>query len=216
MINTDGCDRSRDINPGPAGRIAYLMIVDSDPVAHVGITHMLSGNSSLAIGACARTWREALAAARVTKPDLALAGLRPPDRAVRQLRDSVPAIKLVLFASETALRGPTVASADAIIPRDMGASGLADVLSRVIQGEQVLDIVARNGITSNRQDLHGLSRREYDILRRVATGETNAEIAQVLGLATNTVKTYFQRALEKLGARNRVEAVTYAREIGLL
>lgn len=159
MINTDGCDRSRDINPGPAGRIAYLMIVDSDPVAHVGITHMLSGNSSLAIGACARTWREALAAARVTKPDLALAGLRPPDRAVRQLRDSVPAIKLVLFASETALRGPTVASADAIIPRDMGASGLADVLSRVIQGEQVLDIGVRNGITSNRQ-CPGKARRQ--------------------------------------------------------
>lgn len=144
MINIDGCDRSRDIDPRPAGRIAYLMIVDSDPVAHVGITHMLSGNSSLAIGACARTWREALAAARVTNPDLALAGLRPPERAVRQLR-----------------------------------------------------------------------RREYDILRRVATGETNAETAQVLGLATNTVKTYFQRTLEKLGARNRVEAVTYARKIGL-
>jgi len=192
------------------------MIVDSDPVAQVGIAHMLSGTAWLAVGACARTWREALAAARVTSPDLALVGLRPPYRVVRQLRDSVPAIKLVLFASDPPLSGSVLASADAVIPRDMGASGLADVLSRVIQGEQILDIATENSLPADGQDLHGLSRREYDILRRVATGETNAEIAQALGLATNTVKTYFQHALEKLGARNRVEAVTYAREIGLL
>lgn len=192
------------------------MIVDSDPVAQVGIAHMLSGSAWLAVGACARTWREALAAARVTNPDLALVGLRPPYWGVRQLRDSVPTIKLVLFASETTLSGPVVASADAVIPRDMGASGLTDVLSRVIQGEQVLGIPSGITVPAGGQDLHGLSRREYDILRRVATGETNAEIAQALGLATNTVKTYFQHALEKLGARNRVEAVTYAREIGLL
>jgi two-component system nitrate/nitrite response regulator NarL len=191
------------------------MIVDSDPVAQVGIAHMLSGNAWLAVDACARTWHDALAAARVTNPDLALVSLRPPHRALRQLRDSVPAIKLVLFAPEATLSGPAIVGADAVIPRDIDAPGLADVLSRVVQGERVLDVAVKS-LAAGGPDLHGLSRREYDILRRVATGETNAEIAQVLGLATNTVKTYFQRALEKLGARNRVEAVTYAREIGLL
>lgn len=215
MPDIDG-SRSRARNTGQARRTVYLMIVESDPVAQVGIAHMLSGSAWLSVGARARTWREALVAAKVTSPDLALVGFRPPFQAFRQLRDSVPDVKIVLFASQTLLSGPAVASADAVIPRDMSASGLADVLSRVIQGEQVLDIVAENVPPAGGQYLHGLSRREYDILRRVATGETNAEIAQVLGLATNTVKTYFQRALEKLGARNRVEAVTYAREIGLL
>lgn len=100
----------------------------------------------------------------------------------------MPGIKLVLFVSETMLSGSAVASADAVIPRDMSASGLADILSRVIQGEQVQDIVTENGAPAGGRDLHGLSRRECDILRRVATGETNAEIAQVLGLATNTVR----------------------------
>jgi DNA-binding CsgD family transcriptional regulator len=63
---------------------------------------------------------------------------------------------------------------------------------------------------------HGLTRREYEILRHVAMGETNPEIAVALGLTRNTVKTYLQRALEKLSARNRVEALARANQLGIL
>jgi DNA-binding CsgD family transcriptional regulator len=63
---------------------------------------------------------------------------------------------------------------------------------------------------------HGLTRREYEILRHVAMGETNPEIARALGLTRNTVKTYLQRTLEKLGARNRVEALARANQLGIL
>ena len=62
----------------------------------------------------------------------------------------------------------------------------------------------------------GLTRREYEILRHVAMGQTNPEIASALGLTRNTVKTYLQRALEKLGARNRVEALSRANQLGIL
>jgi DNA-binding NarL/FixJ family response regulator len=61
-----------------------------------------------------------------------------------------------------------------------------------------------------------LTPREHEILRKVAAGMTNIEIARELGLAHNTIKTYFQRTLEKLGARNRVEALLRADEKGLL
>lgn len=63
---------------------------------------------------------------------------------------------------------------------------------------------------------YGLTRREYDILRRVATGEINREIATALGLTRKTVKIYLQRALEKLGTRNRVEALARANQLGIL
>jgi Response regulator containing a CheY-like receiver domain and an HTH DNA-binding domain len=53
----------------------------------------------------------------------------------------------------------------------------------------------------------GLTRREYEVLRLAAQGRTNPEIAETTGLARNTVKTYLQSALHKLGARNRVEAI---------
>jgi DNA-binding NarL/FixJ family response regulator len=61
-----------------------------------------------------------------------------------------------------------------------------------------------------------LTRREYDILRRISMGETNPEIAEALGLSRNTVKTYAQSALNKLGARNRIEALNRLHEGGLL
>ena len=62
----------------------------------------------------------------------------------------------------------------------------------------------------------GLTRRAYEILRRVSMSETNPEIADHLGLSRNTVKTYVQTALYKLGARNRIEAVNRLNERGLL
>ena len=61
-----------------------------------------------------------------------------------------------------------------------------------------------------------LTRREYEVLRLAAQGRTNPEIAETTGLARNTVKTYLQAALHKLGARNRVEAIGKASEAGLL
>jgi DNA-binding NarL/FixJ family response regulator len=53
-------------------------------------------------------------------------------------------------------------------------------------------------------------------LRRVAIGETNEEIAVALGLSYNTIKTYLRNAMAKLGARNRIEAVLFAKNRGLL
>jgi DNA-binding NarL/FixJ family response regulator len=61
-----------------------------------------------------------------------------------------------------------------------------------------------------------LTRREHQILRLVAMGNTNNEIAQRLGLAANTVKTYWQRALHKLSARNRAEAIARAHDLDLI
>jgi DNA-binding CsgD family transcriptional regulator len=61
-----------------------------------------------------------------------------------------------------------------------------------------------------------IARREYEVLRRVATGQTNGEIALAMSLSPNTVKAYLRNAMQKLDARNRVEAISRAREAGLL
>jgi len=61
-----------------------------------------------------------------------------------------------------------------------------------------------------------LTLRQMDVLAQIATGATNAETAERLGLSAATVKTYLQDASKRLGARNRVEAVTIARRAGLL
>ncbi|HET6951271.1 MAG TPA: response regulator transcription factor [Acidimicrobiales bacterium] len=79
-------------------------------------------------------------------------------------------------------------------------------------------IVAPGVVTAVRSNgsRPSLTRREHEILRLVALGHTNNEIALRLGLAANTVKTYWQRALHKLSARNRAEAIARAHEMHLI
>ena len=70
---------------------------------------------------------------------------------------------------------------------------------------------------AQRRDAHApIARREYDVLRRLATGETNSEIAIAMQLSPNTVKAYLRNLMQKLRARNRVETISRAREMGLL
>jgi DNA-binding NarL/FixJ family response regulator len=93
-------------------------------------------------------------------------------------------------------------------------------LSRVVRGpvgnrRAVQDPSAASLASGDRQVPCSLTRRQRQILELVAQGSTNREIAHALGLADNTVKTYWQQALAELGARNRVEAISRAREAGL-
>lgn len=62
----------------------------------------------------------------------------------------------------------------------------------------------------------GISGRELEVLRTLAAGQANKEIARTLGVSPNTVKTHVARLYEKLAARNRTEAVARARELGIL
>jgi DNA-binding NarL/FixJ family response regulator len=106
-----------------------------------------------------------------------------------------------------------------VVVKDTERADLVDVIRRVVAGERVVaaDIGGDSGVLLSRKlREHGLTRREYEILRHVAIGETNPEIARALGLTRNTVKTYLQRTLEKLGAHNRVEALARANQLGIL
>ncbi|WP_239395629.1 response regulator transcription factor, partial [Frankia sp. CiP3] len=106
-----------------------------------------------------------------------------------------------------------------IVVKDTERTDLVDAIRRVAAGERVIfSDLGQDGLLLVNRKLreHGLTRREYDILRHVAMGETNPEIASALGLTRNTVKTYLQRTLEKLGARNRVEALSRANQLGIL
>jgi LuxR family transcriptional regulator, regulator of acetate metabolism len=94
-------------------------------------------------------------------------------------------------------------------------------LGRVVRGplgsqRAVRDPSAARPAGVDRKVPCSLTRRQRQILELVAQGCTNREIARVVGLAENTVKTYWQQALAELGARNRVEAISRAREAGLV
>ena len=137
------------------------------------------------------------------------------------LRELVPAARVVVFTAHGDHHGVQAAldaGAHGALLKDAAATDLVAALRRVLRGERVSRSADGAGRGPGRAALarSGLTRREYEVLRLAAQGRTNPEIAETTGLARNTVKTYLQAALHKLGARNRVEAIGKASEAGLL
>jgi DNA-binding NarL/FixJ family response regulator len=141
---------------------------------------------------------------------------------IQALLTEHPDVRVILFTAypdHAALGAALAAGAHGVIVKDTERADLVDVIRRVVDGERVVCTAAGadSQVLLNRKLRdHGLTRREYEILRHVAMGQTNPEIAAALGLTRNTVKTYLQRTMEKLGARNRVEALTRANQLGIL
>lgn len=208
------------------GRALRVLVVDDHPIVFDGVALALQRSSFLEIAGYAHNGREAIAAMGYCHPDVVLLDLRLPDmlapEAIQALLGKDPAVKIILFTAypdHAALTAAVSAGAHGVVVKDVERADLIDAIRRVAGGECIVyaDIGDDGQVVLNRKlHDHGLTRREYEILRHVAMGETNPEIADAVGLARNTVKTYLQRAMEKLGAHNRVEAIARASQLGIL
>jgi two-component system nitrate/nitrite response regulator NarL len=131
--------------------------------------------------------------------------------------------RIILFTAYpdyAAVELALAAGAKAVVLKDADRADLVDTIRRVATGEPSAGTAPGSPEISQQLSRnlrrYALTRREYDILRHISMGETNPEIAEALGLTRNTVKTYVQSALTKLGARNRIEALNRLNELGLL
>jgi DNA-binding NarL/FixJ family response regulator len=209
-----------------SGQQIRVLVVDDHPVVVDGVTLAFGSTSWLSVAGHARSGRDALAEVERLHPEVVLLDLRLPDmlapEVIRSLRARAPGVKVVIFTAypeHAALEAAMAAGVHAVVIKDAERADLVDIIRRVVDGERVVrtDLGQdHNVLLARKLKECGLTRREYEILRRVAMGETNPEIGEALGLTRNTVKTYLQRALEKLGARNRVEALARANECGIL
>lgn len=202
--------------------IVRVLVVDDHPIVLDGVSFALQSAPAMRVAGYAHSGRDAITEVRRLRPDVVLLDVRLPDRSgpdlIPLLRAELPTVKIILFTAypdDAAL----AAGADGVLVKDTERADLIDAISRVAAGQRIVrtgaDADSRLLLDRKLRD-HGITRREYDILRHVAMGQTNPEIAVALGLARNTVKTYLQRALEKLGARNRVEALVRANQLGIL
>lgn len=210
------------------GRAAVrVLVVDDHLVVREGAALLVRHDPTIEIAGYARTASEAIEQAQQTIPDVILLDLRLPDmlapEATRALKQAVPGAKVLIFtayADHAALDAALDAGADGCLLKDASKTDLLEGIKRVARGERFVDPrIADDGAAApGGARLPGppLTAREYEVLRRVALGETNPEIAAVLGLSRNTVKSYLQTAMQKLGARNRVDAIVRANEYGLL
>ena len=211
------------------GDTVSVLVVDDHPIVLDGVRLLVESTSWITLAGYARTGREAITIAEQTQPDVVLLDLRLPDmlgpEVIHGIRRGAPDTRVVLFtayADHAAVEPALAAGARAVVLKDADRADLVGVVRRVAAGETIPATAGGTSTGGANQQLArklrqwALTRREYDILRRISMGETNPEIAEALGLTRNTVKTYVQSALNKLGARNRIEALNRLHEGGLL
>ena len=182
---------------------------------------LLRAHPDLEVVAEAADGEAAVAEALVTRPDVAVLDLEMPRRdglwAAQQLREQLPACRvliLTVFGRPGYLRRAMESGAVGFLLKDARARELADAVRRTAAGEKVID--PKLAISALAEGASPLTPREREVLALGADGATIEAIAARLHLSPGTVRGYLSLAIQKLEARNRVEAARIAEEKGWL
>ena len=208
-----------------------VVIADDQPMMRAGFKAVLEATGTIEVVAEAGTGEEAVLAARRHDPDVVLMDIRMPDldgiEATRRLAGHRVLI-LTTFGLDEYIIEALRAGASGFLLKDAPTQEVVDAVRAVAAGDavlapavtrQLLDQVGRRlpaAMSRAPEGLEELTDREQQVLRMLAVGLSNAEIAEALVLSEATVKTHVSNLLGKLGLRDRVQAVIYAYESGLI
>ena len=207
-----------------------LVLVDDDVLVRSGLRVLLDSEPDLTVVGDAGTGREALAVAARTDPDVVVMDVRMPDMdgiaataaLVERDPDRPRVLVLTTFEDDDYLYRALSAGASGFALKRSSPEELAHAIRVVASGTSLVlpDLTRR--LIAGRARVRGpaalprLTAREADVLRQVAAGLSNTEIAHRLFLSRETVKSHVSSVLVKLGARDRTQAVIAAYESGFL
>jgi two-component system NarL family response regulator len=199
-----------------------VLIVDDHFMVRIGLAGSLAEETDIEVVGEAGEGEEALRAFRKHAPDVTLLDGRMPGRhgveILREMRVQRADAKIILLSvddTDEDFHRALQAGANGYVPKALPRNELLTAIRMVHRGGEYLPPGVAQRLAS-RQERPNLSPRELEILRLVALGNANKQIASQLGLAEVTVKVYVSRILEKLGAPDRTRASTLAIERGLV
>lgn len=210
-----------------------VAIVDDQRVVREGLALILRLLPEVELVGTAGDGRSAMELVGEHRPDVVLMDLRMPDmdgaeatRRIREQHSSTQVLVLTTYADDRSILAALKAGARGYLTKDAGPEEIADAIAKVVDGEAALDPVVQTRLvdlvdrriedTSHTGALPGgLTARESEVLRLVAGGMSNGEIADHLHLSPATVKTHLAHLLSKTGARDRSQVVAYAYRHGL-
>ena len=210
-----------------------VVVAEDQHLVRAGLVTMLRVSDGFEVVGEVADGEAAVAAVRRTQPDVALLDLRMPVldgiAATRRIVAEVPrtrVLALTTFGSDEFLFGALEAGASGFLLKDIAPEALLEAVAAVARGEGRLDPAVTGAVVRHfaaeppregappAEPVIPLTPREEQVLRLVARGLSNAEVAEELGVAGTTVKTHVAALLAKLGVRDRVQAVIFAYETG--
>jgi DNA-binding NarL/FixJ family response regulator len=205
-----------------------VMIVDDHPVTRDGLRAALGTAEDVEIVGEASSGEEAVKVVNEIGPDVVFMDVRMPGmngiEATRAIRQGNPDTRVILFTvdeSRASIAEAIQAGVSGYLLKDVGVDELVSAARLALEGKAVIHPALTQAFIEevrlvDRKPEAPLSRREIEILQRVAYGATTKEVADKLGISPHTVKTHLERIFEKLGANDRAQAVAIAIRQGLV
>lgn len=213
-----------------------VVVADDQRVVRDGLALMLSQLPDIELVGTADDGLTAVELAQQHTPDVVLMDVGMPNmdgvEATRRIRATAPDVEVIVlttYADDDTVFAALRAGARGYLTKDSGADQIDQAIQRVASGQALLDPSVQAKLLDRLDRLpsapasaiaddlpDGLTAREGEVLRLIADGRSNSEIANDLYVTEATVKTHINRIFAKIGARDRAQAVTYAYRNGVV
>ncbi len=215
-----------------------IVVADDQRAVREALSTVLDAEPGFQVVGLADDGDQAVELAHRLKPDVVLMDLRMPNvdgvTATQRLAAELPTVRVVVlttFADDASILSALEAGAMGFLTKDAGREQIALAVRSAAAGQSVLDPAVQASLLRAASPTDpkappvpptpaslpdNLTPREADVLRAIASGRTNAEIATELYISEVTVKSHINHLFAKTGSRSRAEAVTYAYDHGLV
>jgi DNA-binding NarL/FixJ family response regulator len=199
-----------------------ILVVDDHPLFLEGIATVVAHEGDMQLVARASSARQGVEEFRRVKPDVTLMDLRLPDMsgigAVSAIRAEFPDARIIMlttFEGDVEIQRALAAGVRAYILKSAPLEELVETIRKVHGGRKHLPAqVAQNLAEHFNGD--ALSEREIEVLRRMAEGDRNRDIGEQLSISEETVKVHIRHIMDKLGAKDRTQAVAIGLRRGVI
>lgn len=202
--------------------IIHILIADDHPVVRAGLRSLIATDPELEVVAEAVDGAEAVALHAAHRPDVTLMDLRMPKadgiaaiRAILAARPDAQVIAVTTYDGDADIYRALKAGACGYLIKDALGRDLIDAIRAAAAGRRVIPPAVARTLAEYTPRLD-LTAREVEVLRLVAKGLRNREIARIIGRTEGTVKVHLKNIHEKLGVGDRTEAVTIALQRGII
>lgn len=204
------------------GQRIRILTVDDHALLREGIAALLATEADMTVIGAAGTGREAVEQFRALRPDVTLMDLQMPDmsgpEAISAIRAEFPDARIVVlttYSGDAQITRAFKAGASGYLLKSLIGRELIETIRAVHAGRKALSPDVTFALAAHATD-EALTGPEIDVLRLIAEGNANKQIADRLGISEDTVKGRIRNILAKLGAHDRTNAVTIALKRGII